>query len=132
MNSIRAVLVVVLLSAGGVIASPVRPTQQAKELVRKAGNTEDEQVRLNYLKDLLASANIEDKVLKKDLYGLVECIERWNSSEHLPYFRPDKEFRVDISTERSAPVPPGEAAGRISTLPASCFASRRRHIPRTG
>ena len=33
----------------------------------------------------------------KHKYSVEECIERWNHSFHLPYFRPTKEFRIDIS-----------------------------------
>ncbi|MHC4755617.1 MAG: hypothetical protein ACYTBP_10790 [Planctomycetota bacterium] len=78
-------------------ARAVGGTQPVEELIHKAGNTEDEQVRLKLLKELQQSPALTDSTLKKDLGELVESIERWNNTRHLPYFRPTKEFRIDMS-----------------------------------
>ncbi len=100
-NTIRYLVLVGLLYSvvGGraALAGPDSARGSTEELVRKAGSAENEQARLRYLKELFESPALEDGVLKKDLGGLIECVERWNSHSHMPYFRPAKEFRIDIS-----------------------------------
>jgi hypothetical protein len=72
-------------------------SEDVSDLIRKAGNAENEGTRLAILKELQRSPKLTDSAFSKDLDALVECIERWNNNPHLPYFRPAKEFRVDIS-----------------------------------
>lgn len=92
-----AILLCAVLIKTPSLAAPGPGRQLTQELIRKAGNVENEETRLKYLRELLQSPTLEDETLKKDLAALIKCIERWNHSSHLPYFRPAKEFRIDIS-----------------------------------
>ncbi len=88
------ILVVALVFSG---TSFCAVSKDVTDMIRKAGNVEDEGARVAILKELQQSSKLTDSVLKKDLDELVACIERWNNNRHMPYFRPTKEFRVDIS-----------------------------------
>ncbi|MHC4475807.1 MAG: hypothetical protein ACYTEL_09180 [Planctomycetota bacterium] len=100
-RTMRHLMAIILLfpafSGRFATAVPGPAKQLAQELIVKAGNAKNEETRLEYLKQLLKSPIVEDETLKADLAALIECIGRWNDSTHLPYFRPAKEFRVDIS-----------------------------------
>jgi hypothetical protein len=73
-------------------------TDDAVELISLAGNTEDELLRLDTLKNLLEMPGLNPE-LKADLTKFIPCIERWNHEPDMRYFRPDKEFRIYIDPE---------------------------------
>lgn len=72
----------------------------AKQLIRLAGNADDDLARLAYLKRLQKLPKLEAS-FKKDLEKLTAEVARWTSSEQLPYFgrevsrNLDWDFKID-------------------------------------
>ena len=91
----RALLGAVLAGFGTLsFAQPL--ASRIEKLIAEAGNADDEQVRLEALRALRQTPGI-DESLVSDLDRLIPCIERWNDHTDLAYFRPGKEFQVDLA-----------------------------------
>jgi len=79
-----------------------------RDLIQKAGDTNSDEVRLDYLKQLRKQPDLEES-LKGDLDKLIKQIERWLNDKHLNYFsgevKRNKDFDFEIGqTSRLYPL----------------------------
>ncbi|MHC4400871.1 MAG: hypothetical protein ACYTG0_14435 [Planctomycetota bacterium] len=79
-----AVLCVVVLSAIGRPGRCAEPTSVG-EMIRRAGNADDDVVRLEILRKLQTAPGL-DASLKADVDRMVAEVDRWITSKSMPYF----------------------------------------------
>lgn len=80
----RAICCVAL---GGMAVAPVSAAvpDPVPELIRRAGNADDDGVRLEILKELQGAPGLE-RTLKADVDRMIEALKQWITSKRLPYF----------------------------------------------
>ncbi len=77
------------------VAAPFAEADSATELIRRAGNAEEESVRLEILKKLQDMPGL-DRQLKADVDNMAAAVEQWITSKQMPYFGREISRRLDF------------------------------------
>jgi len=95
LGQIAGMLCLAIICGSRLAESAPAETDPVKDLIRQAGNAEDDAVRLEILKKLASSAGL-DQVLKADVDKMVAAVERWISSKSMTYFGREVSRTVDF------------------------------------